>query len=289
MPVPAPYVFGRSTTGPSRAARPRRRRRSRRRPCADRAPGREEAVERVEDRGARAAEERQAVDEQGPRARPGRRDRRRRAGRAGPDDAHVDVGEERQVGQRPGGHGRALRGRRDERPAAVDGERLAGHGARLVGQEVDRRVGHLDRGRASRPASGCLRDAYSRMCSSLAARVAIGVRVSDGATRFTRIRRRRRSRPSSSSARSARPWPRRRRASRTAPGPGAAVVTLPSRTSEPREPGVVRRLLAHRPDDAGAGQDLRPQVQRLRSPPTRRRSACGSGRRRTAGRCRRPR
>ncbi len=51
---------------------------------------REEAVERVEDRGRCPAEERQRVDEQRPRAAAGRRDGRGRAGRAAADDHDVE-------------------------------------------------------------------------------------------------------------------------------------------------------------------------------------------------------
>ena len=43
-------------------------------------------------------------------------------------------------------------------------------------------------GSSIEPASGCFLVAYSRMCGSDAARAAIGVAVSDGATRFTRMR-----------------------------------------------------------------------------------------------------
>ena len=62
---------------------------------AGRRPRRVEAVERVEDRGARPAEEREAVDQQDRGAGAGRGDRGGRARRAGPDDADVDLGDRR--------------------------------------------------------------------------------------------------------------------------------------------------------------------------------------------------
>ncbi len=69
---------------------------------ACRRPGRVEAVERVEDGGARAAEEGEAVDQQDRGAGTGRGDGGGRASRAGPDDADVDLGDDRGGGR--GGH-----------------------------------------------------------------------------------------------------------------------------------------------------------------------------------------
>ena len=61
---------------------------------ARRLPRSEEAVERVQDRRARSAEERQLLDEQDGCPRACRRDRGGRPSRTGPDDADVDVGED---------------------------------------------------------------------------------------------------------------------------------------------------------------------------------------------------
>ena len=138
--------------------RRRRRRRCRRRPCAARRARRVEAVERVEDRGARAAEERQLLDEERPRRPP------RAAAIAAVDPAEPAPTTHTSTSARSGRS--AVRGSRRRlrrsvettRPAAVDRQQLAGHGPRLVGQEVDRRLGDLDPGPASRrPAAACAR------------------------------------------------------------------------------------------------------------------------------------
>ena len=290
MPVPAPYVFGRSTTGPSArsaghdvvadAADDLARGRARR----------EEAVERVEDGGARAAQERQPVDEQ---RRGARRGPRRWPPSSRPSPAPTTQTSTSARTGMSGARSRITAGAPRSSTRATSRRRRRGSGRSRRGTRRTGRRGRRwrpRRGSSISPASGCLRDAYSRMCSSLG-----------GPRRHRRAGQRRRDevdpdpvadvgrghRPSS--GRSGRPWPPRRRASRTAPGRAPRVVTLPRMSSEPREPASLRRLLAHRPDDPGAGQDLRPQVEPLGRLPGRGVDACGSARRRTAGRCRRRR
>ena len=89
-PVPAPYVFGALERGAVGGQPPRDL------PAepADDPPrllaGRVERVERVEDGGRGPAHERQPVEQQRPGPEAGGRDRRGRAGRAGPDDDDVE-------------------------------------------------------------------------------------------------------------------------------------------------------------------------------------------------------